>query len=77
MPAPPRWMPWASVRAWGVMLVGGMGGRWMGAGREGRGERGETYAGGVGPVALVAEGPLADDFAVRVGFLVAVDVAGS
>ena len=49
----------------------------MGAGREGRGERGETYAGGVGPVALVAEGPLADDFAVRVGFLVAVDVAGS
>ena len=36
-----------------------------------------TYAGGVGPVALVAEGALADDFAVRVGFFVVLDVAGS
>ena len=50
-----------------------------GAGGGGRrkGKGGETYAGGVRPVALVAEGPLADDFAVRVGLFVAVDVAGS
>lgn len=36
-----------------------------------------TYAGGVGAVALVAEGTFADDFAVGVGFFVACDVAGS
>lgn len=36
-----------------------------------------TYAGGVCAVALVAEGPFADNFAVRVGFFVALNVAGS
>lgn len=42
-----------------------------------RRKEGQTYAGGVCAVALVAEGALADDFAVRVCFLVALNVAGS
>ena len=44
-------------------------------GRRG-GEEG-TYAGGVGPVALVALGAFADDGAVGVGVVVGFDVAGS
>lgn len=38
---------------------------------------GETHAGRVSAVALVAGGTLADDFAVCVSFFVEVDVAGS
>lgn len=44
---------------------------------ESNGKKGMTYAGGVCAVALVAEGPFADDFTVRVGFFVALNVAGS
>ena len=36
-----------------------------------------TYARGVSAIALVAEGAFADDFAVDVNFIVALDVAGS
>lgn len=49
---------------------------WRRFGSWGRGD-GRTYAGGVGAIALVADGPFADDFAVCVGFFVAFDVAGS
>ena len=41
------------------------------------GRGGDTHARAVNAIALVAEGPLADYFAVRVGFFVVFDVAGS
>lgn len=56
---------------------GGGGGGGVFGGESGGFGGGGTYAGGVGSVALVAEGALADDFAVRVGFFVVLDVAGS
>jgi len=67
----------AALLGGGLEGVGGFcgAGGGKGMGRE-RGEEG-TYAGAVGAIPLIAQGPFAHDLAVRVGSAVRGDVAGA
>lgn len=46
-------------------------------GREGRRKKGKTYTSAIRPIALIAHRTLPDYFAVGVGLVVVVDVAGA
>ena len=73
LPAPPRWVLVSREKEGGLVVVL----LFFGVGREEKRKERVTHASGVSAVALVAEGSLADDFAVRVGFFVVFDVAGA